>query len=90
MIMKTKRGFLHSIGYLNYANNHIRLDLLLILAHARLLNYQNWYSLALLLSKTTLLNIVKTSMKGSVKIFFGQSKIHVRLLLFVDLGLMAP
>ena len=26
----------------------------------------------------TLLNIVKKSMKGPVKIFFGQSKIHVR------------
>ena len=38
--MKTKRGFLHSIGYLNCTNNHLRLDLLLILAHARLPNYQ--------------------------------------------------
>ena len=35
----TKRGFLHSIGYLNCTNN-IRLELLLILAHARLPNYQ--------------------------------------------------
>ena len=28
--------------------------------------------------KNTLLNIVKKSMKGPVKIYFGQSKIHVR------------
>ena len=34
--MKTKRGFLHSIGYLNCTKNHIRFDLLLILAHVRL------------------------------------------------------
>ena len=26
-----------------------------------------------------LLNIIKKSMKGSVKIFFGQSKLHMRL-----------
>ena len=38
--LKTKRGFLHSIGYLNCTKNHIRLDLLLILAHVRLPNYQ--------------------------------------------------
>ena len=36
------------------------------------------FCLVLLLSKTMLLNIVKRSMKGLVKIFFGQSKIHVR------------
>ena len=36
MLMKTKRDFLHSIGYLNCTKKHIRLDLLLILAHARL------------------------------------------------------
>ena len=42
--MKTKRGFLHSIGYLNCTKNHIRLDLLLILAHVRLPNYQNFLS----------------------------------------------
>ena len=35
-------------------------------------------TLVLLLSKIMLLNIVKKSMKGPVKIFFGQSKIHVR------------
>ena len=40
MLMKTKRDFLHSIGYLNCTKKHIRLDLLLILAHARLPNYQ--------------------------------------------------
>ena len=34
-------GFLHSIGYLNCTKYHIRLDLLLILAHVRLPNYQN-------------------------------------------------
>ena len=28
--------------------------------------------------KNTLLNIVKKSMKGPIKICFGQSKIHVR------------
>ena len=32
----------------------------------------------LLLSKNMLLNIVKKSIKGPVKIFFGQSKVHVR------------
>ena len=78
MLMKTKRDFLHSIGYLNCTENHIKLDLMLILAHARLLNYQNYYTLVLLLSKTMLLNIVKKSMKRPVKIFFGQSKIHVK------------
>ena len=41
MLMRTKRGFLHSIGYQNCIKKHIRLDLLLILAHARLPNYQN-------------------------------------------------
>ena len=30
------------------------------------------------ISKIMLLNTVKKSMKGPVKIFFGQSKIHVR------------
>ena len=78
MLMKTKRDFLHSIGYLNCIKNHIRLDLLLILAHARLPNYQNCQPLVLLLSKIMLLNIVKKSMIGPVKIFFDQSKIHVR------------
>ena len=78
MLMKTKRDFLHSTGYLNCIQNRIRLDLLLILAHARLPNYQNCLPLALLLSKIMLLDIVKKSMKGPVKIFFGQSKIHVR------------
>ena len=29
-----KRGFLHSVGYLNCTNNHIRHNFLLILAHA--------------------------------------------------------
>ena len=58
--------------------NHIRFDLLIILAHARLPNYQNYLPLVLLLSKTMLLNIVKISMNGPIKIFFGQSKIHVR------------
>ena len=47
--------------------------LLLILAHARLPNYQNCLPLVLLLSKTMILNIVKTSMKGPVKIFFKSS-----------------
>ena len=51
---------------------HIRHDLLLILAHAGLPNYQNCYYL--LLSKTMLLDIVKKSMKDPVKIFFGQLK----------------
>ena len=41
VLMKTKRDFLHSTGYLN-CTKHIRLDLLLILALARLLNYQNY------------------------------------------------
>ena len=41
VLMKTKRDFLHCIGYLNCANNHISLDLLLIPAHARLPNYLN-------------------------------------------------
>ena len=41
VLMKTNRSFLHYIGYLNCTNNHIRHDLLLILAHARLPNYQN-------------------------------------------------
>ena len=40
-LVKTKRDFLQSIGYLNCTNNPIRLDLLLILAHARIPNYQN-------------------------------------------------
>ena len=40
MVMKTKGGFLHSIGYLNYTNNHIRFDLLLILPRSRLPNYK--------------------------------------------------
>ena len=47
--------------------------LLLILAHARLPNYQNCLPLVLLLSKTMILNIVKKSMKGPVKIFFKSS-----------------
>ena len=78
VLMKTKRDFLHSIGYLNYTKNHKRLDLLLILSHARLPNYQNCLPFVLLLSNIMLLNIVKKSMKGPVKICFGQSKIHVR------------
>ena len=41
-------------------------------------NTERDYRLVLLLSKIMLLNIVKKSMKGPVKIFFGQSKIHVR------------
>ena len=40
-VMRTKRGCLHTNGYLNCTRNHLRLDLLLILAHARLPNYQN-------------------------------------------------
>ena len=79
MLMKTKRDFLHSIGYLNCTNNHISRDLLLIPAHARIPKYLNCKPLALLLSKIMLLNAVKKSLKGPVKIFFGQSKIHVRL-----------
>ena len=78
LLMKTKGDFLHFIGYLNCTKNHTRLDLLLILAHARLPNYQNCYSLVLLLSKIVLLNIVKKSMKGPVKIVFSQFKLHVR------------
>ena len=74
MLMKAKRGFLHSIGYLNCTKNHIRLDLLLTLAHVRLPNYQTCYPLVLLLPKNKLLNIVKKSMKGPVRICFGQSK----------------
>ena len=59
--------------------NHIRLDLLLILAHARLPNYQNLLTSSLTtIKKNMLLNIVKKSIKGLVKIFFGQSKIYVR------------
>ena len=34
--MKTKREFIHSIGYLNCTNNHIRPDYLLILATTKL------------------------------------------------------
>ena len=64
MLMKTKRGFLHSFGYLNCTSNHISLDLLLILVHARLLNYLNCQPIALLLSKIMLVNTVKKSMKG--------------------------
>ena len=41
VLIKTKRGFLHSIGYLNCTKKDIGLDLLLILAHVRLPNYQN-------------------------------------------------
>ena len=66
--MKTKRDFLR-----------ISLDLLLIPAHARLSNYLNGKPPALLLSKIMLLNTVKKSMKGPVKIVFGQSKFHVWL-----------
>ena len=61
-----------------HKKKHIRLDLLLMQAHARLLNYQNYYTLVLLLSKIMLLNSVKKSMKRTVKIFYGQSKIHVK------------
>ena len=42
MLMKTKVVFLHSIGYLTCIQNHIRLDSLLILAHARLPNYLSY------------------------------------------------
>ena len=56
-------------------------DLLLILAHARLPNNQNSLRLVLLLSKTMLLNIVKKSMKGPVKVIFGQSETRVRYLI---------
>ena len=38
---------------------------------ANLLSYLSY-------QKNMLLNILKKSMKGSVKIIFGQSKIHVR------------
>ena len=74
MLMKTKRDFLHSIGYLNYTKNHIRLDLLLILAHARLPNYQNCLPLVLLLSKIMLLNIVKKNYERSGKNLFWSIK----------------
>ena len=46
---------------------HISLDLLLIPAHARLPNYRNCYTLALLLSEIILLNSEKMSLKGPVK-----------------------
>ena len=41
VLMKTKRDFQHSIGYLICTNNHIRLALELIPAHSRLPNYLN-------------------------------------------------
>ena len=69
--MKTKRDFLHSIGYRNCTKNHIRLDLLLILAHARLPNYQKLLTSCLTTIKIMLLTIVKKSMKGPVKIFWS-------------------
>ena len=72
-----KQRLSHSIVFLNCTNNHKRHDLWLILGHARLPNYQDCLPLVLLLSKTMLLNIVKKSMKGPVKIFFGQSKIQM-------------
>ena len=39
-------------------------------------SYSYYYCLTSI--KIMLLNIMKKSMKGPVKIFFGQSKIHVR------------
>ena len=78
--MKTKRGFLHFIGYLNCTNNHIRLDLLLILARARLPTKLSKLLISCVtkIKKNVLKIILKKSMKGPVKIFFGQSKTHVR------------
>ena len=40
-MIKTKRGFLHSVGHINCTNNHITLDLLLLPANARLQIYLN-------------------------------------------------
>ena len=47
------------------------------IANSRIANLLSYY----LLSKTSLLNIVKKYMKGLVKIIFGQSKVHVRYLI---------
>ena len=76
---------LHSIGYLNCTKNQIRLDLLLILFFSHN-NVKKVYWLPKIHSIGYLnctknhirLNIVKKSVKDPVKIFFGQSKIHVR------------
>ena len=72
--MKTKRGFLHSIGYLNCTKNHIRLELLLILAHVRLPNYQNCKPLVKLLSKNHVIKYFEKVYARSGKNLFWSIK----------------
>ena len=73
-VNEDQERFRHSIGYLNCTNHHIKFDLLLILADARLPNYQNCYTLVLLLSKIMMFIIVKKSIKGPVKILIWSIK----------------
>ena len=72
--MKTKKDFLHSIGYLNCTGDHVGLDLLLILAHARLPSCQNYWPLVLLLSEIMLLSVVRGSVRGPVEVFLVNKK----------------
>ena len=69
--MKTKRDFLHSIGYLNCTQNNINLDLLLIPAHARLPNYLNLLSYDFSTLYTTLPhNLIKDKLVDLIEIIF--------------------
>ena len=73
--MRTKRDFLHSIGYLNCKKKPYKAR---FIANSSSCTTTELSKLLTSLSKNMLLNIVKKSIKGPVKIFFGESIIHVR------------
>ena len=74
VLMKTKRSFLHSIGYLNYTNNHIRHDLLLILTHARLPKYQKLLTSCLTTIKNHVIKYCEKAYERSGKNLFWSMK----------------
>ena len=78
VLMKTKRGFLYSTGYLNCTNNHKRPNLLLILAHATTTELTKLLTSCLTTIKNHIIKYCEKSKKVPVKIAFGQSEIHVR------------
>ena len=75
--MKTKRDFSHSIGYLNCTKTY-KARFIANSSSCTNTELSKLLTSCLTTIKIMLLNIMKKSMKGPVKIYFGQSKIHVR------------
>ena len=77
MLIRTNRGFLHSIGYLNCTNKY-KARFIANSSSGTTTELSKLLTSCLTTIKNMLLNIVKKSVKGPVKFYFGQSKIHVR------------